>query len=190
MKQLKTLFILPILLLAFTANAQEEVLLPKPIATSNRYVGFNVNPLLSQMLPLSNVQPLNSLYSIMVRRYFDKEIGIRTGFGVVAGDNNQNAFAFQFEFDKRRHLGKNFYYFTGGGAALEIVEDVNSQFGSLEFLFFGVKLHWGIEYLLNNVVSFSTESNLRFGIGKNDVLFKLSPPLNFMAHFNVTRNKK
>ena len=138
-KQRAVAILFSIVLSCLAANAQEDVQLPKPIATTNRYVGFNVNPLLSQMLPLSNVQPLNSLYSIMVRRYFDKEIGIRTGFGVVASDNNTNAFAFQF--DKRRHLGKNFYYFTGGGAALEVVEDVNSPFGNLEFLFFGVKLH-------------------------------------------------
>ncbi|MSQ78282.1 MAG: hypothetical protein EXR21_01225 [Flavobacteriaceae bacterium] len=107
-KQRAVAILFSIVLSCLAANAQEDVQLPKPTATTNRYVGFNVNPLLSQMLPLSNVQPLNSLYSIMVRRYFDKEIGIRTGFGVVAGDNNTNSLRFSLSLTNGGTWAKTF----------------------------------------------------------------------------------
>lgn len=154
-----------------------------------RSVGFNTNPILAQILPFNNIPSSTSLYSIIVRNYGTSNSGIRTGFGVQLSEFlNQNAFLFSIGWETRRKIKGKLFYITGVSAAIEFIEDNQtvSFFGNTD-MFGGCVVHWGIEYRFNDLISLSTESRLRLGLGDFGPSIKLDAPQYIVAHFNISK---
>lgn len=160
-----------------------------------RYVGFNCNPLLAQVIPFNAINPISTNASILVRSYNNKANGFRAGYGISTGDNNgfMNMYL-SLDSDRRRKLGGKWIYFQGFGASLKLVSNNLSRIApqqvSEEYTL-ALGWHWGVEYKFNDVFSMSTEATFRFGINLDEgtAVLKIDPPINLMAHFNIYKIK-
>jgi hypothetical protein len=173
---------------AAVAQDDESDLNRSILPSTVRYIGFNTNGLLMAVVPFNNIQDAGMPFALLMRRYSEekngKSFGLRTGFGVNVSEAAISSFAFQMDIDFRRKLYKNIYYFTGFGGGLSFENNnVTDEISG----FFGLRLHWGVEYKLNKILSFSTESYLNFGINTEGPAFQLLPPTFIVAHFNITK---
>lgn len=158
---------------------------------ASRYIGFNSNPLLAQVIPLNGNNPEVTHAALMFRRYNDNDNGFRAAYGV--GISNRSDFTNMYlgiDLDRRRAIGDNWDFFTGPGVNLRIVSnnlDRTNTATVQEELFLGFLYHLGVEFHINDIVSLSTETNLMLGLGldNDEVAFKLDPPINIFLHFNI-----
>lgn len=157
----------------------------------SRYIGFNTNPLLAQVIPLNSNNPSLTTASLMFRNYNMNNNGFRAAYGLGLG--NENDFSNMYlglDHDRRRSISDRWNYFHGYGLQLKIVSNNFNRRSTAtveEEFTLALAYHWGVEYRLNEIVSFSTEATLRFGFGldNEDIVFKLDPPINILVHFNL-----
>lgn len=180
----KCILFLPIILFTAIANAAT----PDTLSGKQRYFGFDANPILAQVLPLNRIGLETQFFSVMNRNYWGK-FGLRLGYAANISDNTELLqLGFLVGFDFRRQLYHNWRFFTGPDMLFQ-ARAGNSVFLEEEVTF-GFGLHWGVEYVLNRVLSFSTETSLRFLVElDNGSSIVLQPPVNFMLHFNISRKK-
>jgi hypothetical protein len=171
--------------------SQKTPKMDKDKAINGRFIGFNANPMLNLVIPFS-VFPVNIPAPIFTfRRMFDGH-GFVTNFGVLAEKNNEFFFSFpefavyaSFGYNYKRPLHKDFYW-NFGSSLKSVVDDRSPNFD----FFFGLALHYGIEYHINPVISFSTEASIDFGTDDFDVMIRTNPPIQITAHFNLSKQKK
>jgi hypothetical protein len=182
-----------LLVMSGSVFAQEE-------PGKTRYIGFNANPMLAQVLPFNNINRNSFNASIINRMYNRKNGGIRFGFGVGIDQNNDiNNMFFSIDQDKRRTLHPNWLFFYGFGGGLKFIssdlfENANTAGGPIQNEFtISMGFHWGIEYKINPIFSVSTEATLIWGLrsGVDDVqpVIRIDPPINIIAHFNLFTKK-
>lgn len=182
------------MLLAFYSNlrAQTKDSSIDFSAEKQKFIGFNSNLLLAQFVPFNQNKITATNASILLRRYNDRNRGFRAGFGLSLGGNNANQVLFlSIESDRRKALSKKWLYFQGFGAQFNIRSPGFNTFQSASFedeYFFGIGWHYGIEYRINPIFSVSVESSLRLGLDLDNggAIFKIDPPINIMAHFNLS----
>jgi len=173
------------ILLAFSVRAQGKDTLRR------RYIGFDANPLLSQVLPLNRIALDANVFGITRRNYIGYN-GVRTAYGVGLSDQLDLQFLqFMVGYDHRKVISPRWWYFAGVDMVIRSFFGTNSNGGSdlNGTAGFGFGGHWGVEYALSRVVSFSTEANLQLMLLTNQgsASFILQPPLNITAHFNISR---
>ena len=156
-----------------------------------RYLGFDANPLLSQVLPFNRINVDANVFAITRRNYWGNN-GIRASYGVGLGTNLDIQFLqFSFGYDHRRSISKNWRYFGGVDFILRALDDFagTSRVNIANQSGLGFAGHWGVEYQLGKIVSLSTEAALQFLlIGDFDAAsLILQPPINLTAHFNITK---
>lgn len=157
-----------------------------------KYIGFNSNLLLAQFVPFNQNKITATNASILLRRYNPKNRGYRAGFGLSLGDNNTDEVLFlSVESDRRKTLTPKWLFFQGFGAQFNIRSPGFNRFQSASFQdenFFGLGWHYGVEYKINPIFSMSIESSLRLGFDLDNAnpVFKIDPPINIMAHFNLS----
>lgn len=156
-----------------------------------KYMGFDANPLMSQILPLNRITLDSRVFSI-VRRNYRGNFGYRVSYGIGISDQlDLQFFSFMLGFDRRREISPRWYYFNGLDMVIRAFND-NGLIGQVQpgqTSGFGIGSHWGVEYRLGKVVSLSTEANLTFLLltDTDSPDFILQPPMNLTAHFNITR---
>lgn len=158
-----------------------------------KFIGFNINPLLSQITPFNNIRQGVTDPSIIFRAY-NKSIGSRVAVGINTDVNTLEVIAFSFYFGitKRQKLYNNFYW-IGGFEFRTRALNRNLNTGGTTTLgneFVGLANVWGIEYQLNNAISISTEAALEFGssLGSNPrPVISLNPPLSLQLHLFIPR---
>ncbi len=157
----------------------------------SRYIGFNTNPILAQIIPFNNINPQLSNASLMFRSYNSNDNGIRAGYGLsLANDNDFQSMFVSVDNDRRRQIGgSRWMYFQGFGTALKIVSNNFNRATTApisEEFSLSIGWHWGIEYAFNEIVSLSTEATFKLGVGfSNGSFLKIDPPFNIIAHFNL-----
>lgn len=158
-----------------------------------KYISFNVNPVLAQLVPLNRIGAISPGLGVMSRNYWGKD-GVRFGLGLDVSElADVNTFSVLLGYDRRRDLNDDWMFFKGFDVGISVLSLNNNQFGSESesaVFFFGP--HWGIEYRLNRVISFTTEVALRAEIdvaGGNGSAIRLKPPVNFFVHFNLNRDR-
>lgn len=162
------------------------------VPEKKRYIGFNSNLLLSQFVPFNQNKITATNASILSRWYNPQDRGFRAGFGLsLGGNNSQQVLFLSVESDRRKALNHKWQYFQGFGVQLNIVSPGFQRFRSASFedeYFFGFGWHYGVEYAVNPTFSLSIESSLRLGldVDSGGLIFKIDPPLNIMAHFNIS----
>jgi len=160
--------------------------------TKKRYVGFNSNLLLSQFVPFNQNKITATNASILSRWYNPQNRGFRAGFGLsLSGGNSEQVLFLSIETDRRKSISNKWQYFQGFGAQINISSPGFQRFRSASFqdeYFFGFGWHYGVEYAVNTTFSLSIESSLRLGLDVADggIIFKIDPPINIMAHFNIS----
>ena len=160
--------------------------------TKKRYIGFNSNLLLSQFVPFNQNKITATNASILSRWYNPQNRGYRAGFGLsLGGGNSDQVLYLSIETDRRKSISNKWQYFQGFGVQLNIVSPGFQRFRSASFqdeYFFGFGWHYGVEYAVNPTFSLSIESSLRLGLDVDNggVVFKIDPPINIMAHFNIS----
>ncbi|MDI1233965.1 MAG: hypothetical protein PSX81_06780 [bacterium] len=166
--------------------------LPEFTPVKQKYIGFNSNLLLAQFVPFNQNKITATNASILLRRYNPKNRGFRAGFGLSLDGNNSDQVLFlSIESDRRKSLSTKWLYFQGFGAQLNIRSPGFNRFRSASFedeYFFGIGWHFGVEYKINPIFSLSVESSLRLGfdLDNGGPSFKIDPPINIMAHFNLS----
>lgn len=159
-----------------------------------KFLGFDANPLMSQVLPFNRISLDAKVFAITRRNYWGNN-GVRTSYGLGLSDNlDLQFFQFMIGYDHRRSISHRWLYFAGVDFVLRSFSETPNGSGVVLSNTSGVGIggHWGVEYKISPVVSFSTESNLQL-IATTDVggaAFILQPPLNLTAHFNITQAKK
>lgn len=157
-----------------------------------RFIGFNANPLLSQITPFNNIRQ-GITDPAMIFRSFNKSIGTRLAIGINTDVNTVEllAFSLYFGFTKRKKLYNNFYW-TGGFEFR--TRAVNNNTGGTSVTlgdeFVGIANVWGIEYQINDAISISTETALELGttLGINSrAAISLRPPLSLQLHLFIPR---
>jgi hypothetical protein len=172
----------------------------EPIPKKTRYIGFNANPMLAQVLPFNSINRNSFNASIINRFYGRKNTGIRFGFGVGIDQNNDvNNMFFSIDQDRRRAIHPNWLFFYGFGGGIKFInsdlfENANTTSSSVQNEFtLSMGFHWGIEYKINPIFSVSTEATLIWGIksGNEDIqpIVRIDPPINIIAHFNLFTKK-
>ncbi len=151
-----------------------------------KFVGLNTNHMLNILLPFNTINDNIPAADYVMRRLY-KGHGYRyaLGFRTIESPNFVVDLSgyLSFGYTHKRLLVKNFYWNTG----FEL--KAHSDFSGF-ITFFGVSTYCGIEYHLNDKVSFSTEASTDIGEMAFDIGFRTSPPVNIVAHFNVTKVKK
>ncbi|MBS3915077.1 MAG: hypothetical protein KG003_11290 [Bacteroidetes bacterium] len=183
MKKILILFSLFFCLFPHQSKAQDS--------TSQKYLGFDANPMLSQFLPFNRVVVSSNTFAVTTRRYWGRH-GLRASYGVGLGDAlDVNFLQFMLGYDYRVPLNKHWYYFNGVDLLLRFSEDLSSNFpvatGDAQGI--GIGGHWGVEYAFNKVISVSSEASLRMMVdpGNDDASFILVPPINLTVHFNISK---
>lgn len=189
----KILVTILLFIVGFSAESYSQKIpkMDKNKALNGRFIGFNANPMLNLVIPFS-VFPVNVPAPIFTfRRMFDGH-GFVTNLGVLAEKNNEFFFSSRdfavyssFGYNYKRQLHNNFYW-NFGASLKSIVDDRRSSFD----IFFGLALHYGIEYHLNPVISFSTEASIDFGGDDFGGVVLTNPPVQITAHFNISKQKK
>ncbi len=158
-----------------------------------RYIGFNTNPILAQVIPFNNINPQLASASLMFRSYNYNDNGIRAAYGLQL--SNESSFQSMFisvDNDRRRNIGSsNWMYYQGFGVGLKIVTESlnrNSTVPIDDQQSFFLGWHWGVEYQFNDVVSLATEGTFRLGVSldEGESFLKIDPPFNIVAHFNLS----
>jgi len=145
---------------------------------SQKYVGFDANTMLSQVVPFSNFQQGVGFPAVLVRRLWDGH-GYRTGIGFGLDADNvflENAYI-SFGYARLKDLGEKYSYTTG--LEIRLVSSVGSGAD-----FVGLANYWGFEYRLNNVISISTEASLQLGV-LDDFQISVRPPVRIQCHFRL-----
>jgi hypothetical protein len=147
-----------------------------------KYIGFNVNPLLSQLIPMNNINPNINSFAVNSRS-FKGVHGFKSNFGVFFDEsfNNEQFVSLSFGYENRRKLTNRIYFLKGVNLNILISESF-SDFSSLV----GPGLSWGIEYKITKHISLSTYANLRLLVGEPNILFQLEPPLSIGINFLIS----
>jgi hypothetical protein len=158
-----------------------------------KFIGFNINPLLSQITPFNNIRQGITEPSIIFRTY-NKSYGSRIAIGINTDINTMDLIAFSFSagLTKRKKLYNNFYWIGGFEFRTRAINR-NLNTGGTTTLgneFVGIANVWGIEYQLNNALSVSTETALELGasLGVNSQpVLSLRPPFSLQLHLFIPR---
>jgi hypothetical protein len=150
-----------------------------------KYIGFNVNPLLSQLIPMNNINPNINSFAVNSRSFKGRH-GFKSNFGVFFDEsfNNEQFVSLSFGYENRRKLTDRIYFLKGIDLNILISESF-LDFSSLV----GPGLSWGIEYKITKHISLSTYANLRLLMGEPNVLFQLEPPLSIGINFLISEKK-
>ena len=158
-----------------------------------KYISFDMNPMLAQVIPLNRIGTISPGLGVMSRNYWGQD-GIRFGLGLdVSEDADLSKFAIMLGYDRRRELNDNWMFFKGMDLGIAVLTTNDNQTGGgteSAVFFFGP--HWGIEYRLSRVISFTTEVALRAELdvaGGDASAIRLRPPVNFFVHFNLNRDR-
>jgi hypothetical protein len=156
-----------------------------------KYIGFDANPLLSQVLPFNRIALDAGVFSITTRNYWGSN-GIRLSYGAALAENLDVQFLqFMIGYDHRRAISKRWWYNTGVDMVFRFLseDNVNGNITLGNTSGIGWGGHWGVEYSMSKVVSLSTEANLQLMVLTNNglVAFILQPPINLTAHFNISK---
>jgi hypothetical protein len=152
-----------------------------------RFIGFDANGLLSQVMPFNTVIPRSNAPSVISRRMWGNR-GVRTGFGAVYDFENEElaAMNWTFGYTSKKQIQGKFYWLRGIDVKFIFTNQPSSFFSNQGF--FGVSPYWGVEYQLNQVVSFSTETNLDLGFDFDAFgVIQMIPPLHIQCHFNLSK---
>jgi hypothetical protein len=187
MKTLKKIILAGLLFLGMQIHSQTVIGLGY-----TKYIGFNANPILAQVIPFNNINPRMTSAALMFRSYNFDDNGIRASYGLnLSGDNDFQSMTLSIDNDRRRSIGTSkWMYFQGFGVALKLVSENFNRSSTIPIddeVTFSVGWHWGAEYQFNDVFSLSTEAILKLGVDleEGSGFFKLEPPLNIIAHFNL-----
>jgi hypothetical protein len=158
-----------------------------------KFIGFNINPLLSQVMPFNNINQGVTDPSIIFRSYREK-FGTRLAIGINTDVNTLDVIAFSglMGIGSRKKLYNNFYWLSGFEFR---VRAINRQLNlpastTLGNEFVGIANYWGIEYQINNAISISTETAFEFGINPGpfaEAVVSLRPPISLQCHFFIPR---
>lgn len=160
-------------------------------SASKKYVGFDANPLLSQVLPLNRVILSSNTFAITTRRFWGND-GFRACYGIGLGEELEvQFFQLMVGYENRRKISNRWYFFSGVDMILRASseETTSGSLASGQAQGFGAGGHWGAEFTLGKVLSFSTEASLRLLVNLDDggASFLLVPPINLTAHFNISK---
>jgi hypothetical protein len=184
----KTAFLL-ILIAAFYDNSSGASI-PRDTA-KRKYLGFDANPLLSQLIPLNRIGLDANVFAITRRNYWGQN-GIRASYGVGLSENLDIQFLqVMVGYDHRRSISNRWLYFAGVDMIIRVLSEETFAGGGSTISStpgFGWGGHWGVEYKLSRIVSLSTEANLQLMLfsSNGSASFILQPPMNISAHFNIT----
>jgi hypothetical protein len=154
-----------------------------------QFISMNMTPLLVQLIPFNNTNPLVSgLYNVTYKAYkgdkgFIFSLGA-TMFG--ASTPQQNRFLnLRLGWEKRKVRHKNWFYTKGtsilfSSGHLNIVGNSRGTESSL-----GAGPHWSFGYDLNPLISIGSEMMLFIGAGDNGLSISFLPPTAINVTFNL-----
>jgi hypothetical protein len=149
-----------------------------------KYVGFNINPLLSQFIPLSTIDA-RPLEGALVRRTYRGNRAFKRTYQLDFTDLDRPTMLIALGAEKRNTITPKFWYLASLEGAFMVTDDNNSFFSSPVKV--GLLNHWGIEYRLHPKISFSTGAvlGLLLDAELGEPFFQLRPPLHITAHFRI-----
>lgn len=155
----------------------------------DRFVGINVSPLVSNLIPFNNAQGIlqggHSIQYLSIKPETNRMNRILMGFRLrELGNNSSDEFiALRFTTSKRVNLHKNWTAFRGFDihvGAGDLKQPFETDFNEG---FLGIGPHYGIEFHPLPRLSFSTEAYAFFGLGsESGIVFNVVPPLSFFMN--------
>lgn len=184
------------------ANAQTVIIEKNRIddTTSGKlYTGFNMMPMLGQVLPFNQItnNPQNP-WTVTRRRFISPVRCFRTDFFLNSNLTPETDLFLGVAFgtDIRRKSNKKWSYYTGGSVGIGTFDlsDFSSGFGFTD-VFFGLTYEYrvGVEYKINKFLSLTTEAKGQFFLAPdtdNVVSVNFFPPVNIFLHFDVSKRQK
>lgn len=169
-----------IFVMLFNISLFSKEIEPEPLYV--KYIGFNINPLLSQLIPMNNINPNINSFAVNSRSFKGRH-GFKSNFGVFLDEsfNNEKFVSMSVGYENRRKLTERIYFLKGIDLNI-LFSETFSDFTSLV----GPGLSWGIEYKFTKHISLSTYANLRLLVGEPNTLFQLEPPLNIGINFLIS----
>ena len=162
-----------------------KVLANVAVADQPRYMGFNTSYLLQQLLPFNAIPVQQNMYGVTYRKYTQGK-----GYRISMGANLSNLeelqwLGFRIDRDRRKAINNRWLYFYGIGGGLEIFQDPDNIdiFVQTEVNLLG-QMHFGVEYIINPVMSLSMESQGSLRLGSSSSLV-VRPPTVITAHFRL-----
>lgn len=159
--------------------------------TKTTELGFNTSPLLTTFISIGQTEASNPPVAFTWKRVktngrvFRMGIGFnlrsRTGFI----EPNTNQFFFNIGFERRRHISEKWEYYWGG----DLMFNRETSFSERSLIGDGIGLGpvLGIRYVVNDKISFSTESTLYLVFGE-ETFMSFIPPTSI--YFNLEFKKK
>jgi hypothetical protein len=171
-----------IILTSFVAKSQNNGTSLYAPENTGRFVGFNANPILSQLIPFSTI-PNNFQTPSVVWRNLKKGKGIEYGLGFNLSEDDESGFI-SVGYAKKARLHKNFHWSSSIGLMIAgHNESPSSPAG-----FFGLFNAFGVEYHINEIVSVAARAELLFGTGDIEgPVFELRAPRFILVYFRVPK---
>ena len=178
---MKLRIILALILLQGIAVAHAQKKVNTDSLRTGTVVGFNANAMLSQIVPFNSISNNVPAPSIILRTIKNGHgFRLAVGFDLDQSSAVLNNLYGSIGYTAKRGIGKNFYWIKGVDARFYASEVIDE--GAI-----ALSPYWGVEYNLNNVISFSTETHLDIGYGLfwGEPIISLKPPTIIQCHFKI-----
>jgi hypothetical protein len=144
---------------------------------NSKEVCFNVNSLISQVVPF-NLKEVPTGFSSIKTKWYGKKYAFRSEFGINinSGFDDDILLYVGLGYEKRRNLHKNFHYTSGADGFLLI--DNGNRSNAITLI--GFNKFYGLEYHINNKFFVGTEAKLSLGVG-SDLRLQFLPPVAIFA---------
>jgi len=162
-------------------------------AQTSKYteLGFNTSPLLTTFISIGQVEASNPPVAFTWKRVKNNGRVLRMGIGFNLRSEtgfiepNTNKFFFNIGFERRRNITEKWKYYWGG----DLIFNRENNFRERSLIGDGVGLGpiLGIRYVINDKISFSTESTLYLVFG-DETFMSFIPPTSI--YFNVQFKKR
>jgi len=155
-------------------------------------IGINVTNLMQNFIKIGDIQNASSLRVISYKsKRSDKNWRLRSslGFSINSNFSQRNFFHFAIGKEKLKPIGEKWKYFYGLEFLLNVGDDFFSSTNSSFNEGLGVSFSLGIMYMINPMISLSTESSFATLIGpqfSSDFI----PPFSIQLNFYVKKFKK
>jgi hypothetical protein len=161
----------------------------------SRMAGFNITPLLTQLIPFNRADPRDiGPFLMRFKNYKNGKTAVRFGLGVDINENdffvdgNQPFIHIHWGWERRKNITDRWSY-TRGIDAVAFVgpfnipgDSRNSDASSV-----GIGLPWGIEYAIAPHITLSTEVELAILLGDFGPNIRLLPPVGLFLNYYFTK---
>jgi hypothetical protein len=177
---MRHLYITIVLLGALSLKGQAQ----EGVKEVEKYVGFNINPIMSQFVPFSTIDA-RPLEGALIRRTYKGNRAFKRTYQLDFSDIDNPSMLLALGVEKRKAITPKFWYLSSLEGAFMIVQEQQAFFSSPVKV--GLLNHWGVEYRIHPKISFSTTAILGLLLDAEfgEPFFYIRPPLNISAHVRI-----